>query len=239
MQERSRRRDAGVLQVTERDLLALTWIAAQYCISYDHLQCLLAYYTSATTKRPDKVAPSTAQNAIERWLQLGYVDIPRKIIREHPTYLWVSRKGLKDLELPYAYYTPKPSTIRHIYAVNAVRLHLQGFQLSAAWVAQRTVRTRTERRPLPDAELQMQASPIAALQIVEQHRLLTISIQDELNALQAFAHHYTRIWYFVHAQTLHSLEAAIRQHDAIASPDKQLMNRIVWYGLDAREIVQL
>src|SRR5579862_6846730 len=125
MQEPTRRRDAGIVQTTERDLAALTWIAEQYCICYDQLQHLLAFFSPATTRHPDKVAPSTAQNAIDRWLKLGYIDTPHKIIREHSTYLWLSRKGLKDLTLPYAYYQPKPSTIRHLYAVNAIRLHLQ------------------------------------------------------------------------------------------------------------------
>jgi hypothetical protein len=86
-EERARRRDAGILQVTERDIQALSWIAEQLCISYDQVQCLLALLSPATTKRPDKMAPSTAQNAIERWLQLGYIGVPRKIIREHSTYI--------------------------------------------------------------------------------------------------------------------------------------------------------
>jgi hypothetical protein len=41
----ARRRDAGMLQVTERDLLALTWISEQYCICFDHLRALLAYHS--------------------------------------------------------------------------------------------------------------------------------------------------------------------------------------------------
>lgn len=52
MQERAYRRDAGVLQTTERDLAALMWIAEQYAVSYDHVQQLLALFTPATTKRP-------------------------------------------------------------------------------------------------------------------------------------------------------------------------------------------
>ncbi|MBV9229233.1 MAG: hypothetical protein JOZ18_07960 [Chloroflexi bacterium] len=107
-----KRRDAGILQVTERDVLALTWIAQQFCVSYDQLQRLLALYTPATIRRPDRVAPSTAQNAVERWLQLGFIDQPVKVIREHPTYVWLSRKGIRELELPYAYYQPKPTTLR-------------------------------------------------------------------------------------------------------------------------------
>jgi hypothetical protein len=231
MQERERRRDAGVLQVTERDVLALTWIAEQYCISYDQLQRLLALYTPATIKHPDKVAPSTVTHAIERWLQLGYVDIPRKVIREHPTYVWLSRKGLKELDLPYAYYAPKPSTIRHMYAVNAIRLHMQSFKLSAEWIAQRTIRIHNEHRPTPDAHLERHAFPLAALQVAEQQRAATITLHEECTTLKALAERYTRIWYSVHAHIIEPLQAAIRE-------DEQLANRIIWYGLDAKEIAQ-
>jgi hypothetical protein len=77
------RRDTGALQTTERDIAALIWIAEQFCISYDQLQRLLAIYSPATIKDPERVAYSTAMNAVERWLQLGYIDLPRKIVREH------------------------------------------------------------------------------------------------------------------------------------------------------------
>ncbi len=236
MSQERRRRDAGILQVTERDLLVLTWIAEQYCIAYDQLQRLLALYTPATTKHPDKVAPSTAQNAIERWLQLGYIDTPHKVIREHTTYLWLSRKGLRELDLPYAYYTPKPSTIRHLYATNAIRLHMQRFNLSSEWRAQRTIRLHTTERPLPDAAFVMKSAPLVAIQVVEQHRLLTISVQDELTTMKKLTEGYPRLWYFVHAQALPPLRAAIQEHDSATSIDDQLTPRIVWYSLDVKEL---
>lgn len=244
MQEHTRRRDAGKLQVTQRDLLALTWIAEQYCISYDQLQRLLALYTPATTKHPDKVAPSTAQNAVERWLQLGYIDMPQKVIREHSTYLWLSRKGMKDLALPYAYYQPKPSTIRHLYAVNAIRLHLQRYSLSAEWVAQRTLRLQTQDRPLPDAELHSHHAsflPIQlGIQVFEQPYIATITLRDELHTLQTLAERYTRLWYFVHNQARAPLQTAVHELDNATDlpriPDDQMQRRIVWYSLDAKEI---
>jgi hypothetical protein len=235
-QETHRRRDFGILQTTERDILTLTWIAEQYCISYDHLQRLLAFHTPATTKNPERVAPSTAYNAIERWLKLGYIETPQKVIREHTTYLWVSRKGMKELDLPYAYYTPKASTIRHIYAVNAIRLHMQSYHLSAQWIAQRAIRLQTERRPLPDAHMELQSVPLTALQVTEQQRLATITLQEEIVTLQALTQRYTRIWYFVHASIVKPLQTALYEHDAKALTDDQIANHIIWYTLDAKEI---
>jgi hypothetical protein len=241
MQEPTRRRDAGILQVTERDILVLTWIAEQFCISYDHVQRLLALLSPATTKHPDRVAPSTAQNAIERWLQLGYIDVPHKIIREHATYIWLSRKGLKELGLPYGYYQPKPSSIRHLYAVNAIRLHLQRFQIAAEWRARRHIRLHTERRPVPDAEILLDDCPIIALQVLEQPRLTTMTLQDELTTMQALTRTYSRLWYFVHAQVREPLQKAVQASEDASDiphlPEDQLPNCVVWYSLDAKEIL--
>jgi hypothetical protein len=40
-QPRKKRSDAGILQITDRDINALNWISEQYCISFDHLRRLL------------------------------------------------------------------------------------------------------------------------------------------------------------------------------------------------------
>jgi hypothetical protein len=179
--EPARRRDAGILQTTERDMITLTWIAEQYCICFDHLRSLLAYYSPVSIQNPERVAISTARNAVERWLQMGYIETPQKIIREQCTSIWLSRKGLKELGLPYAYYQPKPSTIRHLYAVNTIRLTMQRYTLSAHWTAQRTLRLQTDHHPIPDAILQTQHasfSPVQlGIQILEPQYIPPITIQ--------------------------------------------------------------
>lgn len=230
-----RRRDAGTLQTTARDITGLTTIAEQFCMSFDHLRHLLAFYSPATVKDPSMVAISTARNAVERWLRLGYIEIPQKIIREHSSYIWLSRKGLKELDLPYPYYHPKPSTVRHLYAVNTIRLHLQRYQLSATWIAQRTLRLQTERRPLPDAELHTNSSALLAIQVLEPSFLAPITLQDELTTLSALAEHYTRIWYFVHHNIANMVKEAIQSYDAQRTEQKtRLADRLTWFDLDAR-----
>jgi hypothetical protein len=226
--EPGKRRDAGILQITERDILALTWIAEQFCISYDQLQRLLALYTPAITKRPDRVAPSTAQNAIERWLHLGFIEQPVKVIREHSTYVWLSRKGIRELELPYAYYQPKPSTLRHIYAVNAIRLHLQSQGLPLAWYSWRTLFHETELRPLPDAELRAHAAPTIAVQVIEQPLVLS-SLRDACNALTSLVQRYTSLWYILHPQVATSL------YDVVSMLDQEMQHHIRFSHIDMLE----
>ena len=158
----------GIRQVTERDILALTWIAEQYCICSDQLQSLLGISAKATTKIPQRLSVSATRNAVSRWLELGYIDPPRKIIAEHQPYLWLSRRGITQLNLPYPYYQPRPSSIKHYYAVNSVRLHLQTHGQQVVWRAQRTLSKTAECRPLPDAELRLSDASITAIQVLEQ-----------------------------------------------------------------------
>ncbi len=98
-EEPRRRRDAGILQVTERDTVALSWIAEQFCIAFDQLQRLLGRYAKAETKIPHLLSPSATRDAVNRWLQLGFVEEPRKVIAGHPPYIWLSRRGLSQLGL--------------------------------------------------------------------------------------------------------------------------------------------
>ena len=106
MQDAARRRsDAGILQITDRDILALTWIGEQYAITFEQLRRLLGQHSTTATKATLSV--SATRNALQRWQQLGFIEQPRKLRAEHSSYIWLSRKGLSQIGLPYPYYEPK------------------------------------------------------------------------------------------------------------------------------------
>jgi hypothetical protein len=233
-----RRRDAGILHVTERDILALQWITEQFCISFDHLRRLLGMHAKATTKTPDLLSPSATREAIERWELMGFIESPRKIIAEHPPYLWLTRKGLTQLGFPYPYYEPRPASIKHLYAANAIRLALESYGVQCDWTAYRTLRRQSQARPTPDAELRAHTLPLIAVRVIERPLSHPVMLHDELATMQALAARYTRLWYCVHAQAYAPLLQMVREHDAAATAEEQLTPRLVWYTLDAREIVE-
>jgi len=227
-QEPIRRRDAGAVQVTERDVLVLTWTAEQFCLAFDQLQRLLGRYAKAATKAPNTLSVSATRDAIGRWLQLGFVEEPRKIIAGHPPYLWLSRRGLAQLGLPYAYYKPQVSRMKHIYAVNAIRLHLEGYDLQSVWYPERALTRETEQRPLPDAELRIAGLPHVAVKVIERPFALDVTLRDELTALIELARHYTSLWYFMHADALPTMQ------QALTTLDQDVQHRVTFYGLDAQ-----
>jgi hypothetical protein len=227
-QEPIRRRDAGAVQVTERDVLVLTWTAEQFCLAFDQLQRLLGHYAKAATKAPNVLSVSATRDAIGRWLQLGFVEEPRKILTGHPPYLWLSRRGLAQLGLPYAYYKPQVSRMKHIYAVNAIRLHLETFDFQSAWYSERALTREIEQRPLPDAELRVVGSPHIAVKVIERPFALDMTLRDELAALTELAHRYASLWYFMHVDALPTMRLAL------TTLDQDVQRRVTFYGLDAR-----
>jgi hypothetical protein len=227
--QRSKRRDAGIHQVTERDIFALTWIAEQYCISVKQLQRLLGRYPKATTKTPDTLSLSATRHAVERWLHLELIEPPRKILATHTPYLWLSRRGLAHLNLPYSYYQPKPSILAHLDAMNRIRLYVERFSLPTTWYSRRLLSRMSQSRPTPDAELHAGAT-IIAVQLVERLPLPALTLKEEIDTLQQLAaRNYSSFWYFLHTETV----ASFRQ--ALLPLDRELQERVVFSALDAQE----
>jgi hypothetical protein len=236
MSER-KRRDAGQLQLTERDLAVLTWIAQQYCISYDQLHRVLALYGDAPRKDVEKVSYSATINAVQRWLQLGLIDTPHKILRGYSTHVWLSRKGLHQLGLPYAYYVPKASSIPHIYACNAVRFNLQRFNLNATWQAERALKLQTRRaegteaKNTPDAELHVQRVPIIAIQVLDPQSIsTTYQAQEQVHHLHTLADRYGRLWCF-----LPDDKVTILQQTVTSMYPDLLQNRLVMFSTQGKD----
>jgi hypothetical protein len=238
MSSQHRRRDAGALQITDRDIATLTWVTQQYCVSYDQLHRLLAHFGDSPRNDVEKVAYSTTLNAVQRWLQLGLIDTPQKILRGYTTHIWLSRRGLHQLGLSYSYYIPKPSSIPHFYAVNAVRSHLQ-FNRSVLWESERTLKLQsnrqllsetTEQRTLPDAELHASKVPTIALQILEQQKIDTIyKMQDAIRLLSVLSMNYTRLWCFVPSERLSTIQ------QILSSTHPHLQDQLVWFSTRGKE----
>ncbi len=238
-QQYTRRRDAGNLQVTERDVVSLTWIAEQFCISFDQLRRLLGRQPKAATKEMNVLSAPATRDIIVRWLQLGLIEEPRKLFSGYPPHLWLSRRGLARLDLPYPYYEPKPARIPHLYATNTIRLHLESYGLQSLWYAHRSLIRETDLRPQPDAELRTGGIPIIAIQVIERLHHFESTLQDAIHELTTLTmrqqdnqNRYTHLWYFLHAETIPIFQRALLKLD------QQIHERVRLYGLDAQEVTQ-
>ncbi|HLI08879.1 MAG TPA: hypothetical protein VKV40_20115 [Ktedonobacteraceae bacterium] len=203
-----RRSDAGNLQVTDRDILVLTWNGEQYACTFAHLQRLLAEHSPEEGK--DLLSISATRNAVQRWLYLGLIEEPRKFRAGQTKYIWLSRRGLSEIGLPYPYYVPKLKSLAHIHAVNEVRLAIQG---SNVWIPKRTLRIAAAREGgediagLPDAEFYERSRTPVAIVVVEKPE----SEKDLVTLIDKVLKRYDSLRCYIHrdnVEVMRSIRAA-------------------------------
>jgi len=129
---RRRRSDAGRVQLTSRDLTALTWTGEQYAVFQPQLEQLLG------------CGRAIAYRTRSRWLRGGWADA--RIIRaDQPPLVWLTRDGLRMCELEYPTWRPSAAMLAHVHAVNQVRLALAEARPDWAWTCERELARRQPR----------------------------------------------------------------------------------------------
>jgi hypothetical protein len=206
-----------VRQLTARDIICLTWIAMQYAIRLDQLQRLLYRYTPEADRY--KLKPGTDRLSLDRtyeimnkWLELGYIE-KKIILHGDRLWLWVSREGLRAVQLPFTY-GGAPSNVRlpHLYFINQVRLFVEVKRPGDVWTSERQIRrdagapTKGERQPhLPDAILTATTGKITALEVEKTSKTESELLDD----LRELAVSYKSVWYFATSATMRQLEAKL------------------------------
>jgi len=161
MRQRKTRYDKGSIKATDRDVLLLTWIAEQYAARLDHVGDLICQHPGPGAD-PDGVSISAVRQVVARWQKAGWVDYQQMLAGE-PPWVWLTREGLAAYGLTqFKAAPPAISRLRHLYAINEVRLNLQFEEDSNTWISERTIRagiyhlpqTEEETRHIPDAILQ-------------------------------------------------------------------------------------
>jgi hypothetical protein len=143
---RKPRRDRGIVKANARDMQLIAWIADQYAIRFDHLLDLAREYPGPGAN-PEGISVSAVRQMVARWLRAGWVE-SRQLLAGEPAWLWVSKSGLKSFgHERYTAQVPAFSRIRHLYAVNEVRLLVEEDYAASGeafeWVSERALRAGT------------------------------------------------------------------------------------------------
>ncbi len=169
--ERKQRRDKGLIMATRRDLYCIAWIAEQYAARGDQVQRLLSRFPDPGKpfKDGNMIAETTLYDQLNRWRRAGWVEYVR-VLADEPGYCWVTRKGLALVGLDdiYTAKAPAMTRLRHIYAVNQLRLFLdQRF----TWKSERRYRSEELAKeknkkgkstgPIPDGILTTKQGAVA------------------------------------------------------------------------------
>jgi len=221
---RNERSDKGNVLVTGRDQRVGTWIGQQYIARLDQFQFLLGLEAGKGAKETGRISENAARNVASRWVQKGWA-VYRKILVGEPAWIWLTRYGLQDLGLSYKPYTPSIVSLKHMYAVNQVRIELEKKFPDSIWVSERDIRAKMfyqkgARLPhVPDGILQTEKGDIAIeVELTLKKPLVLLAILRELVDL------YHEVWYFVSIETGEVVNAARKKLD----PDQA--QRIIIYS---------
>jgi len=206
--QRQVRRDAGQMRYTERDMWALTWIGDQYGIRFDQLQWLLGQRAGGPMRSRVELGNATVRDMIERWQRAGLVE-HRKFLVGQPGWVWLTRRGLEQMDLPYRVWEPQASGLHHVYWCSQMRLVLElrwaarGHR--AVWQSERRLRYEEEqqRREARAVGTTYTTShlPDAVVEVDDK----TIAVEVELTAktgarvrdiMRRVVWRYGRAWYF-------------------------------------------
>ncbi len=193
------RADKGIVRLTDRDIASLRWAGEQYAIRIDQLALLLGRPTNA-------VADSTARGVVSRWVRGGLAEY-RKLIAGDPGFVWLTRRGLRHIDLPFKPWEPSAALLNHIYWVNQVRFSVENRHEGSKWRSERELRQGSGMQTfdngghIVDAEAILNEAVVAVeVELTSKSSARRTSIMTEL------AKAYATVWYFAPADVAKLLE---------------------------------
>lgn len=188
MNSRKKRSDAGSIQVTPRDIFLLTWIGEEFAISMEHLHLLISVYKGTA------VSYSDVKWLVSRWQRAGWVE-RRKKLTNMSSWVWLTKEGLVQMQLPYGYVDPAVGAMEHIWNTNVIRLWATTRAKPIVWTCGRQANAERKlqgKRHQVDAEVLFEGDRIAVeVEISRKSKPRLIKILSELRD------DYDATWYFV------------------------------------------
>ncbi len=214
---RKTRHDKGSIKANNRDILAVTLTAEQYALRFDHIQEFLTRFPGPGVSE-EGLSESAARQVVARWKRADWV-YAEQLLAGEPIWIWPTKKGIQKFGLaPYTSTPPALSRIRHMHAINAVRLIIQ--DEGDEWISERAIRAgkfyaKGETGHTPDAILKTDDEVIAIeVELTQKkpddlHKVLhtLLNAWDE----EAFKYRYDQIWYYVTDPAIYKALVAARE----------------------------
>lgn len=168
--ERSKTEDdkrQGV-QLTERDLEVLGWIADQYAVRTDVIRWLLG--------NGAPLSDSRTRSIVARWQRAGIAE-SRRFFAGAPHVVWLTRAGTALVRPGWRTRPPTLSMLAHHHAVSRVRLAIERRGHGTDWVCERLLykQRATPDAHVADATFRSSRGPVTAVEVE-----LTLKSADRL-----------------------------------------------------------
>lgn len=137
-----------VMDLNERDMLALSWIGSMWAVNKEVLTVLL---TRLSRSESSRLCDRSVRQVMERWIKLGLLAtdgerLPRALGRQ---WFTPSKKGMQACGLDYPVWPLTPTQLRHKHLSAVARLAWEADH-SEPWVSEREIRAVNEWRHYPD-----------------------------------------------------------------------------------------
>jgi hypothetical protein len=165
----------GVRVLSRRDRALLRFVGEQYLLTLPQL----AYLADR--------CPRTARWLRTRWQRAGLVDAAPLLVDE-PTVLWLTRRGLATLGLPWKAVRPSYASVQTAAVLVELRLAARERYPAATWLSRRMLSHAVPApSPLPDAVLTTGTASVAI--VAKQRRLDWHELERQLIPLIASYEH--------------------------------------------------
>ena len=189
--EKRGRADKGSIRLTGRDVSCLLWVGQQYAIRVDQLARLLGRPAGRI------LADSTTRAAVSRWTRAGLVR-SRKVTVGEPGFVWLTRRGLREVGLAFKAWEPSASTASHVYWTNQVRLYVEDRHPEFEWMPERRMRCGRELQTISDSSSHVADGELhstgAAVGI--EVELTSKSAPRRESIMRNLTSTYQTVWYF-------------------------------------------
>lgn len=195
------------VQLTERDLEVLAWIADQYAVRTDVIRWLLGNGTPLSDSRTRAV--------VARWQRAGVAE-SRRFFAGAPNVVWLTRAGTALVRPGWRSRPPTLSMLAHHHAVSQVRLAIERRGHGTDWVCERVLykQRATPDAHVPDGTFRSSRGPVTAVEVE-----LTLKAADRLrDIVRDLTLDHEAVLYAVGDATIGRAVAAVA--DAIGEPDR-------------------
>lgn len=146
------------VQLTQRDVDTIGWIADQYAVRTDVIRWLLG--------RSAPLSDGRARAVVGRWQRARLVET-RRFFAGAPNVVWPTSAGMKLVRPGWRSRTPTVAMLAHHHAVSEVRLAIESRGHGSEWVCERALFKQrvTPSAHVPDGAFRSSRGPVTAVEV--------------------------------------------------------------------------
>lgn len=144
-----RRRAPADQLLTSRDIEVMRWLAEQYAARIDHVQALLG----CGERQCQRILARQRAHGLVTW---------RRVLADEVAWVTPTSLGMRLSDTGFRVWPPSVALLRHVAAVNDVRLHVERHAPEGVWTSERLLAQEMGTQGhLPDAVFQLDGKSIA------------------------------------------------------------------------------